>query len=233
MRAYRSRLRQATVELRTVEPESLSLPTLTTARNMLSPSMQKWPAHKRLFPTLTAESYGSTNNSTRDGSTEYLTKGTPSLERMAKLGRIREEDLLPTLTASSATRGAAVQSPKAQGGPSLQEALLPTLTASEAKRGSQQYYARGNPTLTGALSPTLCARDHKGPGPKHTKGGDDLPRTAGGHLSPTFCEWFMGYPIGWTDMGMKLVRSPLRRRAKESRGSATRSSRTKPKSSAT
>jgi hypothetical protein len=75
-------LRQAIVERFTSAPASSSLPTLTTApRNMFSPSMQKWPAHRairarlptlmashpeglrdregyKLFPTLTATSYG-------------------------------------------------------------------------------------------------------------------------------------------------------------------------------
>ena len=256
-RAYRSRLRQATVELRTGEPESSSWPTLTTARNLLSPSMEKWPAHRRLLPTLTAESYGSTNNGTRDGSTSYLTAGTESLETMARKGRLNEarveRALLPTLTASSATRGTAMRGQNAQGGPSLQEAIemgmtVPTLTKSEATRGSQQTYARGNPTLTGmarSLSPTLCARDAKGPGPGHTKGGDDLPKKAGGHLSPEFCEWFMGYPIGWTEVETgpsprrNLRKERRRQEAKrqaqgsESSGSGTPSSRTKRKSSAT
>lgn len=53
-----------------------------------------------------------------------------------------------------------------------------------------------------ALLPTLCARDHKGPGPSHTKGGTDLPTSLGlrgRSLSPTWCEWFMGFPVGWTE----------------------------------
>lgn len=264
MRAYRSRLLQATQALRTDDDESSLSPTLTTGRNLLSPSMQRWKAHRafrRLLPTLTAQSYGSTNNGTRDGEREYLTKGTPSLEVMAKRGKV-EAVLLPTLTASSATRGKAVRGKNAQGGPSLQEALildqrermllgllpipttpeaeqrgnqtssalLPTLTASEAKRGSQQYYPRGNPTLTGALMPTLCARDSKGPGPSHTKSGVDLPQKAGGHLSPEFCEWFMGYPQSWTALN-DCGPSP-RRRERGSSGSVTRSSPRKRKSSA-
>lgn len=33
---------------------SLLLPTLTATANMLAPSMQKWPSHRRLLPTLLA-----------------------------------------------------------------------------------------------------------------------------------------------------------------------------------
>jgi hypothetical protein len=40
-----------------LESSSL-LPTLTRKANLLCPSMQKWAAHRRLLPTLTAQSYG-------------------------------------------------------------------------------------------------------------------------------------------------------------------------------
>jgi hypothetical protein len=193
---------------------------------MLSPSMQKWPAHRRLLPTLTAQDYGSTNNGSRDGQSSYATAGTPSLETMARAGKPSptrvEWALVPTLLTNMGSYNQKYGERiltllgMAQNG-----TLLPTLTKSEAKRGNQQHYARGNPTLT---MPTLTARDSKGPGPKHTQGGDDLPTKAGGHLSPTFCEWFMGYPAGWV-----VVKDAP---DGKSSGSATRSSRTKRKSSA-
>ena len=67
-----------------------------------------------------------------------------------------------------------------------------------------------SPTLQGlAMLPTLCSRDERGPAPKQTKGGRNLPREAGGHLSPEFCEWFMGFPVGHTApmIGLELRRS--------------------------
>jgi hypothetical protein len=39
-------------ELRTSAPACSLLPTLTKSGNMLAPSMQKWPAHRNLLPTL-------------------------------------------------------------------------------------------------------------------------------------------------------------------------------------
>jgi hypothetical protein len=74
------------------------LPTLTGARNLLSPDMQKWPRHKalseRLLPTLTASRYGSTNNGhPHDGREEYATKGMPSLDTLA--GREGKQLSLP------------------------------------------------------------------------------------------------------------------------------------------
>lgn len=107
--------------------------------------------------------------------------------------------------------------------------LLPTLSA--AQYGSNQGGANGRTGLvresletmarTGKLLPTLCARDEKGIGPSHTRSGSDLCRVIGGHLSPTFCEWLMGFAVDWT----LPVRASVR--------SAMRSSRSAPKSSAT
>ena len=84
----------------------------------------------------------------------------------------RDSLILPTLTASSASRGKAMRGPNAQGGPSLQEVMLPT----------------------------LCSRDEKGPGLAHTRAGSDLPQVLGGHLNPEWCLWFMGFPAGWLDV---------------------------------
>lgn len=149
-RAYRSRLRQLMSAHRTSAAGcSLLRPTLTETGNLLSPSMQKWPAHRRLLPTLTK------SQATRDS-----------------------------------MRGA-----NAQGGPHLLEVVRTML-------------------------PTLVARDAKGPGPTHSKSGVDLPQVIGGHLSPTWCEWFMGFPESWTEPVRALQRS------------ATRSSRSARKSSA-
>lgn len=171
MRAFRYQLRQAISGLPTSAAASSLLPTLTTKSNMLSPDSQKWPRHRRLLPTLTSSDYGSNSGGKLSGPPR------PSLQSLAR-------ELLPTLTASSAKRGHAVRSPKAQGGPSLEEALLPT----------------------------LCARDSKGPGPKHTQGGQNLPKTVGGHLSPTFCEWFMGFETGFTEVFL-ISKAAARRRA--------------------
>lgn len=132
-RAYRSRLRQQMLARRTnVDASSSLLPTLTKTANMLEPSMQKWPSHRNLLPTLTAQSYGS-NQGGQAGRTGSIRE---SLQTMAKNGK---------------------------------------------------------------LAATLCARDARGPTQaRKSKGGRNLPLEAGGHLSPTFCEWFMGFPENWS-----------------------------------
>ena len=144
----------------------------------------------------------------------------PSMEKWSAHKSLR--DLLPTLTASSATRGRASRGKNAQGGPSLQEVLLPTLTVCGRSNSGGENPGHPRPSLQAIarLLPTLTARDEKGIGPKHSQGGQDLPRTLGGHLSPSFCEWLMGFLLGWTAVGPASPHS------------ATRSSRSVQKSSA-
>jgi hypothetical protein len=60
----------------------------------------------------------------------------------------------------------------------------------------------GKDTLGQALArqlATLTASDMGSAGRGQNKqGGDNLRTQVGGPLSPTWCEWFMGFPLGWT-----------------------------------
>lgn len=56
-RAFRSRLRRAIAERSTTGAACSSWPTRTTASNRPSPSMQHWPAHRRMMATLVASRY--------------------------------------------------------------------------------------------------------------------------------------------------------------------------------
>jgi len=54
------------------------------------------------------------------------------------------------------------------------------------------------------LGATLCARDYKHPGRSRLartggKQGECLPQQIGGPLNPVWCEWYMGFPLGWTE----------------------------------
>jgi hypothetical protein len=105
--------------------------------------------------------------------------------------------------------------------------LLPTLLASDSRSPGPDSAHQGGPKLT-ALLPTLNARDHKGaPGtgtrarggrmaslptllasdwrstapmrnPKNSRPLRESLRSDGGTLNPTWCEWFMGWPLGST-----------------------------------
>ena len=54
---------------------------------------------------------------------------------------------------------------------------------------------------TPQMLPTPTARDYKGASGRAYKGeAKDLPPEVGGSLNPEFCEWLMGFPIGWTEL---------------------------------
>jgi len=90
---------------------------------------------------------------------------------------------------------------------------LPTLRAADAHGSTYQYdggdHSKPRLTLLGRLRlwPTLTVRDGRtvkgaAPLPKHV-GGPSLTELLGdpahgGRLNPTWCEWYMGFPIGWT-----------------------------------
>ncbi len=61
------------------------------------------------------------------------------------------------------------------------------------------------PSRMKPMWPTPTARDHKGmsgKGRQQKKGNpkDTLPNALGGQLNPTWVEWLMGYPRGWTEL---------------------------------
>jgi len=53
---------------------------------------------------------------------------------------------------------------------------------------------------------TPAARDYRSPNAKPYsergggKKGEQLPNAIGGQLNPTWVEWLMGFPLGWTDL---------------------------------
>ncbi len=82
--------------------------------------------------------------------------------------------------------------------------LWPTPTVAAAKSGGR--YGNGAPSLATAARdfwPTPTSTNHK-QGANSKAGGASagallLPAAAGGMLNPTWVEWLMGWPIGWTD----------------------------------
>lgn len=57
--------------------------------------------------------------------------------------------------------------------------------------------------------PTPHTSCHTGPG-KRGDGGENLQTAAGGTLNPTWVDWLMGYPIGWTDCADSGTRLSLK-----------------------
>lgn len=69
---------RVTPERHTVEIASGFLPTPTATANMLSPSMQKWPAHRRMWPTPVADSDRRTNYAQGGTSLGYAVRMWPT-----------------------------------------------------------------------------------------------------------------------------------------------------------
>ncbi len=111
-----------------------------------------------------------------------------------------EEKLrLPTLTASDSTAGPLRRNSygKHRGG-NIRGAMLPTLTARDWKSGSAspETMERNSRPLSEVIRnlPTLTASRWSG---LQSHGENAML----GPLNPEWCEWYMGYPIGWTDCG--------------------------------
>ncbi|MEI7673422.1 MAG: hypothetical protein WCK00_15030, partial [Deltaproteobacteria bacterium] len=86
---------------------------------------------------------------------------------------------------------------------------FPTPTSSmvtEADFIQAKFHSSKRPTYQDAKNfPTPMATDWKGrstrsPGKERPESDDDLPTRIGGSLNPTWVEWLMGWPLGWTDL---------------------------------
>jgi hypothetical protein len=135
-----------------------------------------------LLPTPTASTYGTRNNGHRSDGTEYKTKGAPSLETMAR------KALWPTPTCGDAYSSGSRNTPTSKAHPGI--------SLTDAVRGDG---GAGRERL-----PTPAARDYLSPNAtKERKDGHNgfmgqLPNVVGGQLNPTWVEWLMGWPLGWT-----------------------------------
>lgn len=125
--------------------------------------------------------------------------------------------LLPTPTATLADHGGPNQR-DSSGRPGLQAATMmwPTPSASDRGRTVLNPIMTKNGTIrhrnrqggqscarldqVAAMFPTPTARDGKGSDPPGRKGSPSLPAEIGGTLNPTWVEWLMGFPLGWTDL---------------------------------
>lgn len=153
----------------------LPMPTPTAKANMMAPSMQKWAAHKNLWPTPAA-------------SVTNLTEHPNSWQ--ARANRLKERGIngngagmpltvavkpWPTPTSSLGTKGGRVTPRKSREGGTLIEAVS----------------ARRFRTPTSA--------DARGKSGTMVKGKQmQLVDQVSGSLNPTWVEWLMGFPLGWT-----------------------------------
>lgn len=153
-----------------------------------------------LLPTLTA--WDATKTGAGIGDLYQTATGT--IRRRRKDGRSSNMGLLPTLTVCGNynRKGASKTS-----GDGLATAVkrLPTLRATDAVRGDcPSERARNSPSLVSVvrMMPTLTVNDAKNNGGPSQLERNSPPLNAlvGGPLNPTWLEWFMGWPIGWTGL---------------------------------
>jgi hypothetical protein len=125
--------------------------------------------------------------------------------------RIDESEFgfLPTPTA---TAGGYNQSPgeNSKVRPGLEMARhnlwpTPTVCGNYNRKGASATSGDGLATAVKNWA-TPCARDFRHPGRSRLertggKHGECLPQQVGGALNPTWVEWLMGWPLGWTDCG--------------------------------
>jgi hypothetical protein len=120
--------------------------------------------------------------------------------------------LWPTIRAADGERGGRGDLIQAiRGNENSHYKLWPTPCASEARQG---YQNRNNGKKGSQKSLTTVVVDAQkekfatptkadaqgGPGRSDKRtGGDNLRTQVGGQLNPTWVEWLMGWPLGWTD----------------------------------
>lgn len=144
--------------------------------------------------------------------------GTMSRTGMTPDGKKRQVDLTfalnlqPTLTkhGNYNRKGASKNS-----GDGLATAikLMPTLQKHDAGKGQGKRWRRYgtkhgasnlNDFVAAGLMPTLLKRDARtargGTRSKNAQGGEPLVVQIGGTLNPEWAEWYMGVPIGWTEL---------------------------------
>ncbi len=112
--------------------------------------------------------------------------------------------LWPTPQAMDGKRGADPRDREGSGGPNLLAAvkLWPTPTSRDWKTGSaaQVDKPRSEQLNDRVLwaTPQAHPRTHS---PRQVDHGVQLANQVSGQLNPTWVEWLMGFPLGWTDCG--------------------------------
>ena len=175
----------------TGEIASGSLPTPTAKANMMAPSMQKWAAHKNLWPTPAA-------------SVTNLTESPESWQ--ARADKLKEKGIngngagVPLAVAVKMWRTpqagderACMKGTQNQTMLAHQVRQFPTPMARDAHNRSGQakrYNEQGRVNLQDRMA------------------ADGI----SGSLNPTWVEWLMGFPLGWTVLELWATRSSRKSR---------------------
>jgi hypothetical protein len=157
-----------------------------------------------LLPTPAASPYGTSNNGDPgDGRGQYRLKGKPSLETMAS------RNLWPTpraedgeSTGMSGKRLAAGRKPDNLASAVRWPTPKSTVSGPDYARLGRPSSDGGDDLVTAVAReswPSPAARDWRsGRGRLPNGHAPQLPEVAGGQLNPSWVEWLMGLPEGWT-----------------------------------
>jgi len=111
---------------------------------------------------------------------------------------------LPTPRATDGSKGSRSK-PYAQGGTPLSMAVklwpTPTVCGNYNRKGASPTSGDGLATAVAEMLPTPTCNDAKNNGPpsQADRNSPPLNSVVGGPLNPTWVEWLMGWPLGWTD----------------------------------
>ena len=180
-----------------------------------NPSMQSWrTSQTSLVETeddgLEPFSEPWPRSGTMRNGTAYL------LPPLVQITKGTESGLLPTPTAQDNNQVRGKGKAAGKRGTTLGgfARMLPTPTAQ--RYGTQKGKSKGasyRPSLETmakrSLWPTPCAGDSRGAGPNQNTVtlGREVKRQNGGQLNPTWVEWLMGYPAGWTELDPLAMQS--------------------------
>ncbi len=89
----------------------------------------------------------------------------------------------------------------------IESGLWQTPVADDAvDRKNGKWNSRGEPKLSAqVLWPTPNARDYNGAPSQMERNTKPLNAEVGGSLNPTWVEWLMGWPLGWTDCAVSAT----------------------------
>ena len=148
-----------------------------------------------LLPTPASQDYGTNQG----GSAGRVGKIRPSLGTLARNGLVATATATANQLAPSMMKHKGVRN------------LLPTPRASDADKGGRgELRSQVNKGRPRGMLPTPDARDWKDNGPLGDPSAHQqtLGRAViGGPLNPTWVEWLMGFPSGWTDLDASVTPS--------------------------
>ena len=130
-----------------------------------------------------------------------------------RVGRKRPSVDVLLRTALAAPKGPCLDS---HGVPDLEKTLLATATTKDDHRARMRY---GRISQRELLATATVKGDHNRAGAS-ARSGNGLSTQLGGSVNPAWRDWFMGFPLGWTDTSRRATRSFQRWLRLHGRGSS-------------